>query len=364
MTMNRMLANLFRCLLLSAVLSAWGALPAQADSVTLVTPAHGEGPAIPVGRTEEVKVVVRYDLVTTPMATLTLKAGLDGVVSASEVFELEAGQGLRETVFPMHAGLGDTSLFVVAELLPEGAPAPVVDRVERSCAVRNYKVKYLYNEALLVNGDPVPITLTFSLPDGTLLTDHAFRIATAPAGEPFEADGVHARHLNSHELVTDGAGTATFSYFPPTFDPSRTVTDAVFPLERGLVIEETDTGARVDVALKITGQVPTLAIPELLVLASRQADGGTTPQAPFSHSQPQLFIRFAYRGFPSPGVVNVDLYNGSVHLQQIPVVLLTPEGSKEVEMRRPAQGWDKGTYRVTIQHDQKELKAASFVIKD
>ena len=84
----------------------------------------------------------------------------------------------------------------------------------------------------------------------------------------------------------------------------------------------------------------------------------------FPRSQHQIYAWFRYQGFPTLSVVNVNLFNGTVNLQQTPVILMETSGSKGIEIKRPPKGWIKGTYQVVLTKGQEILKSTSFKIDD
>lgn len=246
-----------------SLLAAAGPAYAQIDSVALESSSRqGNNAALRIGKEEKIQIAVRYDLVTTPSATLVVRAGLDEKVLTTESYELQAGHGQRNLTLALNISPQDKAFFATAELLPDGSPTPLKDRLELPCVLSEYLVQHVYDaSSLLVNSGPATIQFTAYYPDGSPLAHRPFLVSTSETAEPFGPDAINERGTTSCRVLTDATGSASFSYLPPTLAPSVPGTPNLFPLDRRLIIKAEQAVAAMKIPLPITGMADPPAEP-------------------------------------------------------------------------------------------------------
>lgn len=132
--MRKFLAFSF-VLLLICWLNYLGASAAMAisDSVSFLSPDKDAEPVVYIGTNQQYKVTLGYNLQTSPFGVVKYKVFLDGKALVSESFAANYGSGKIDFDFPLVVKSKSRKLIIEVELLPDGAPEPLTDRLVIPC---------------------------------------------------------------------------------------------------------------------------------------------------------------------------------------------------------------------------------------
>lgn len=370
MHLRKKMINRFWVILMGTVLMSGFCVAAnsmETDRLRIVAAQPDGGSLVKAGESLEIKVRVAYDLTSTPIGEIRVKAVAGEKEIFRHVYPVSYGQGEQDVLFPAFLAEGER-LQVHICLMPDGAIQGVEENFYYRTPPGAFRLEMVGESSIIVNpGQPTDLKMQVTTPSGEAIPKGQFEVSVVErVGEP---DFLGQAGQTVTTVITDEAGQAALRFFPASINGLGADR---FPQDRQFRFVSPDGEHSATIGLRL---LPGPAVPaktqprveKIYLLKEKETlenIGELISLDTFPLDTWEIFVLFEYANMIPPAILKASWLDAGRNIQfgEVPMLIPTTTGRSLFTIRQPGDGWAVGRHQVTIKWRESVLKSIEFSI--